>query len=369
MARPARSRLRATTAAALLAIGVLLLGSGCGGNDADGAENGLDEVLAAVEGLDGKARTDRLRELAQEEGDTLTLYTSLAAEDEEEITGAFEDAHDIEVSVYRASDEAVSERLAQEHDASFHGADVVETDGTMLTILNGQSILAPYEPPGRARLVPGSSQDGWTADRINTFVVAWNTDSVGAEERPRTWEQLAEPRWRGKIGLESGDFDWYKGLRDYWIEGGRTEEEVDRLFEAIARNAVVVTGHSLLLQLLAAGEVDVLPSAFRNQAESTAEDGAPVAWKPPVQPVFTRAGGVAVVTGTRHPAAAVLFCEWLLDEGQKVVVEVGRDPTRRDLTLTKGIDQRVIDVVELAGNQSDWLERYEDLLRLGRAHE
>ena len=347
---------------------MLLAGTSCGGNDSNAEANGLDEVLAAVEGLEGKARTDRLRELARKEGGTMTFYTSLASEDEEEITSAFEDAHDIEVSVYRASDEAVSQRLAQEHDASFHGADVVETDGTMLTILNGQSILAPYEPPARARLVPGSSQDGWTADRINTFVVAWNTDRVTAAERPRSWEDLAEPRWRGKIGLESGDFDWYKGLRDYWVEDGRSEEEADRLFEAIARNAIVITGHSLALQLLASGEIDVLPSAFRNQAESTAEDGAPVAWKPPVEPVFTRAGGVAVVRGAEHPAAAVLFSEWLLDEGQKVVVAVGRDPTRRDLTVTKGIEHRVVDVVELADSQRAWLERYEDLLRLGRQH-
>ena len=328
----------------------------------------LDDVLAAVEGLEGKARTDRLRELARKEGNTLTLYTSLASEDEEEISSAFEDAYDIEISVYRASDEAVSQRLAQEHDASFHGADVVETDGTMLTILNRQSILAPYEPPGQARLVRGSSQDGWTADRINTFVVAWNTDRVSERERPRSWEELAEPKWRGRVGLESGDFDWYKGLRDHWVEGGRSEAEADRLFEAIARNAVVVTGHSLALQLLASGEVDVLPSAFRNQAESTAEDGAPIAWKPPVEPVFTRAGGVAIVRGATHPAAAVLFCEWLLGEGQKIVAAVGRDPTRRDLTVTKGIEQRVVDVVELAGSERAWLERYERLLRLGQQH-
>lgn len=368
MSALARWRSRGKSVATLLAIGVLVAGGSCGGNGSNAAATGLEDVLAAVEGLDGEARTERLRELAHKAGGTLTFYTSLASEDEEEITSAFEDAYDIEVSVYRASDEAVAQRLAQEHDASFHGADVVETDGTMLTILNSQSILAPFEPRARARLVAGSSQDGWTADRINTFVLAWNTDRVTAEERPRSWEELAEPRWRGKIGLESGDFDWYKGLRDYWIEGGRTEGEADRLFEAIARNAVVVTGHSLALQLLASGEVDVLPSAFRNQAESTAEDGAPVAWRPPVEPVFTRAGGVAVVRGAEHPAAAVLFCEWLLDEGQKVVVAVGRDPTRRDLTVTKGIEQRVVDVVELADSQQAWLERYEALLRHGRRH-
>jgi iron(III) transport system substrate-binding protein len=353
--------------AALLATALLAV-SGCGGgNDADAAGTSLDEVLAAVEGLDAGARRDRLRELAAEEDGTLSFYTSLAAGDQEEIEAAFEEAYDVDVAVYRASDEAVSQRLVQEHEASFHGADVVETDGTMLAILNKQEILAPYEPASGEALVAGSHQDGWTADRINTFVVAWNTDRVQAAERPRSWEDLADPRWRGRLGLESGDFDWYKGLHDYWLEQGRSEEEAERLFEAIARNAVVVTGHSLTLQLLASGELDVVASAFRNQIQALVKDGAPVAWKPVVEPVFMRAGGIAVVAGAKHPAAALLFYEWLLGDGQEVIVAVGRDPTRRDLEATKGIDVRVIDVVALAASEREWLDRYERLLRLGKA--
>jgi iron(III) transport system substrate-binding protein len=348
---------------------VALAAVGCGGGESAEESSGLAEVLAAVEGLEGEARTDRLRELAAKEGGRLTFYTSLASSDEDELSSAFEDAYDIEVSVYRASDEAVSQRLTQEHEASFHGADVVETDGTMLTVLSKQGILASFEPQGRAALVPGSSHDGWTADRINTFVVAWNTDRVAERERPRAWEDLADPRWRGKLGLESGDFDWYKGLRDYWLETGRSEAEADRLFEAIARNGLVVTGHSLLLELLAAGEIDVVASAFRSQAQAALQEGAPIAWRPPVEPVFTRAGGVAVVEGATHPAAAVLFAEWMIGDGQKIMVEVGRDPTRRDLTVTKGIEQRVVGVVALAESEKEWSDRYERLLRLARARE
>lgn len=239
----------------------------------------------------------------------------------------------------------------------------------MLAILNEQAILAPYEPSAGTSLVAGSDHDGWTAERINTFVVAWNTDRVSAGERPRNWEDLADPRWQGRLGLESGDFDWYKGLRDYWLEQGRSEEEADRLFEAIARNAVVVTGHSLRLQLLAAGELDVVASAFRNQVQALADDGAPVGWKPVVEPVFMRAGGIAVVEGTKHPAAALLFYEWLLGEGQEVIVAAGRDPTRRDLEATKGIDVRVIDVVALAESEREWRDRYERLVRLGKPGE
>lgn len=352
---------------ATLLAAVLLAAAGCGGEgDSDAEGTSLEEVLAAVEGLDAGAREKRLRELAAGEDGTVSLYTSLAAGDQEELEAAFEEAYGIDVAVYRASDEAVAQRLVQEHDASFHGADVVETDGTMLAILNEEKILAPYEPASGESLVAGSDHDGWTADRINTFVVAWNTDRVQAAERPRSWEDLADPRWRGRLGLESGDFDWYKGLHDYWLEQGKSAAEADRLFEAIGRNAVVVTGHSLTLQLLAAGELDVVASAFRSQIEKLAKEDAPVSWKPVVEPVFMRAGGIAIVEGAKHPAAALLFYEWLLDDGQEVIVAVGRDPTRRDLEATKGIDVRVIDVVALAESERVWLDRYERLLRLGK---
>ena len=192
---PARSRPLGTRVAALLAISVLLAGAGCGGSGSNDEATGLEEVLGAVEGLEGEARSVRLRELAQKEGGTLTLYTSLASEDEEEISSAFEDAYDIDVSVYRASDEAVS-------NGSPKARGVVprrrrRRDGRHeLTILNKQSILAPYEPragPASSR----TSQNGWTPDRFNTFVVARNTDRVGPSDRPRSWEDLADPRWRG----------------------------------------------------------------------------------------------------------------------------------------------------------------------------
>jgi iron(III) transport system substrate-binding protein len=350
--------------AALLACAALL--ASCGGsNGGDEGETGFEAVVAAIDGLDGSARVARLRELAEKEGNSLTLYTSMTPGDEDEISSAFEDAHGIEVSVYRASTEVIAGRLTEEHEASFHGADVVETNSIVLTLLTGQGILAPYQPRTRTPLVAGSSHEAWTGDRFNVFVASWNTDRVSAGERPRSWEDLADPRWRGKIGLEAGDFDWYQAVHAHWQREGRGEEEIDRLFEAIARNAIVVKGHSLLGQLLASGEIEVAAANYRHIVQRLIDDDAPIAWQPPVEPVFTRAEGVGLVRGSEHPAAAVLFAEWILGDGQKVIAELGRDT--RDGVALKGARAVEVDVREITENRELWSDRYERLLRLGRA--
>jgi iron(III) transport system substrate-binding protein len=355
------SRLRL---AALLGCAALLVG--CGGSDGDGDDaTGFEEVAAAVEGLDGSARVARLRELAEQEGNSLTLYTSMTPGDEEEISAAFEEAHGIEVSVYRASTEVIAQRLADEHAASFHGADVVDTNSIELTYLTDEGILAPYRPRTRTPLAAGSSHETWTGDRFNVFVASWNTDRVREDERPRAWEDLADARWRGKLGLEVGDYDWYQGVYAHWQREGRSQEEIDRLFEGIARNAVVVKGHSLLAQLLASGELDVAAANYRHIVQRFIDDDAPIAWQPPVEPVFTRSEGVALVHGSKHPAAAVLFAEWILDDGQKVIAELGRD-TRSGLAL-EGARAVEVDVREITENRELWTDRFERLLRLGKA--
>lgn len=341
--------------------------AGCGGSSDSSSETGFEEVLEAIEGLRGEARVARLQKLAEDEGQTLVLYTSMTPGDPDEVASAFEEAYGIEVSVYRASTETIARRLTEEHEASFHGADVVDTNAIEITYLSNQGILAPYRPQARARLVEGSSHPTWTGDRFNVFVLSWNTERVTAAERPRSWSDLADPRWRGKLGLEAGDSDWYQALHAHWRAEGHSQTEIDRLSEAMARNAVVVKGHSLLAQLLAAGEIDVAGANYRHIVDGIIDDGAPIAWKPAVEPVFTRAEGVALIRGSQHPAAAILFVEWILTDGQRVIAELGRDTARSDLLPTEGVDSVQIDVNELIENRDLWVDRYERLLRLGRA--
>lgn len=356
----------------------LLLTGACGGSpteEGDGGKpedssTGYEDVLAEIEGLTGQARTDKLVELATEEGGTLNVYTSMTTDVEDAVGGEFDDAYDIDVSVYRADSETVLQRLLQEADANFPGADIVETNGTELTVLNNEGVLADYESELQDDLVEGSVYEGWTATRFNKFVVSWNTESLSESERPKTWEELADPKWDGQLALEPSDIDWYKTLYEFWVnEEGKSEDEVNKLFEDIADGALFVKGHTLTGDLLGAGDFQVAASNYSYLVQGVIDDGAPVAWEPPVEPIISRPNGVGLVRKAQHPATAMLFVDWILSDGQKVLQEFALDPARSDLATAPGTAEIFVELESFFAEQEEWTERYEQLVELGKVVE
>ena len=328
--------------------------------------SGFEPTFAQTRALTGEARRRKLEALAAKEG-KLTLYSSLNGELLDKLTGAFSDKYGVDVSVYRASDEDLASRLLEESSAGFHGADVVETNGPAMFSLDDADVLVPFVPAAAAAaLVPGARYPGWTTDRFNTMVVGWNTNRVPAGERPHSWDDLANPRWKGRIALEPGDFDWYKQLRDYWLSTGKTPAEADRLFAAIGRNSVAVKGHTFTVELLGAGEFDLAASAFRHLVRNAAAAGAPVGWSPPVEPVFSRPAGVGLVSGAKHPAAAMLFAEWLLSDAQGLYGGLNLEPARADLARNLPGRRIVVDLRSLAADQKRWSEMYDRVVARGR---
>lgn len=352
----------------LALLGLVLCGCGGSSSGSKGSSaTGYEQVFAAIKGLHGKQRTAKLVSLAQAEGGKLTFYTSVSSEAADAFASGFNDAYGIEVAVYRSNTEDVVERLTQEAAANYHGADVAGLDGLSLYNLNRKSLLVDYKADGLPQLVPGAHRDGWTISEFAPFAVSWNTKLVHAGEQPRTLEDLANPRWRGKLALESSDFEWYGTVRDYWVtQGGKSEAEADRLFEQIGRNAVAMRGHSLMTQLLAAGEFDVAASTFASKVDELRKDGAPVSRTPAVEPVIVVTNGMALVRGSHHPAAAALFLEWVLGDGQKSIQELGREPARRDLTTTGGVRTVWEDNAKLVRNQKKWAADYERVLSHGK---
>ena len=362
-----RSRGGAVLASATL---LVVAAAGCGGSAAKSSTratgesaSGFERTFAETRSLNGAARLHKLEGLAAKEG-KLTLYSSLNGELLDSLAGAFSDKYDVDVSIYRASDEELTSRLLEESQAGFRGADVVETNGPAMFALNDARVLVPYAPTALPALVPAASYPGWTTDRFNTMLMGWNTKSVPPDERPTRWEDLAKPRWKGRIALEPGDFDWYKSLRDYWLSTGKAPAEADRLLAAIARNSVVVKGHTLTVELLGAGEFDVAASAFRYLVRNAEAGGAPVGWTPPVEPVFSRPAGVGLVRGAKHPAAAMLFAEWLLSDGQELYASLSLEPARADLARRLPGRRMIVDLRSLTADAKHWVDRYDRLLKL-----
>ena len=368
MRHPIRLALAAGTAAAVL--------TACGGSPtADQSDKGgtgkVDKAAAAAakvydkyNSMSGQERTDALVAAAEEEG-AISVYTSNS--DIDDIVDAFEDTYDIDVSAYRADSETVLQRLLQEKSANFYGADVVETNSAELNILEQEEQFYPYKSDFRDTVrEQGLRSEVWTADRFNAFVLGWNTDLVKPGEEPTSWEDLADPKWKGKIALEVGDVDWYAAMTNYWLDEGKSQEEVDDLWARIAANAKLSKGHTATTELLSAGQFSIFASPYSSNIDDAAEDGAPVSYTPkgglPVQPVAVRPNGVGLMTHAQHPAAALLFIDFLLTDGQKVLEQSKRIPAvPGGFDPLKGLQLIEVPEEDLLKNSEEWNKRYEDV--------
>ena len=362
MAGPPLARVAAVVVCAALALGA----AGCGGGGDEAADGRtLADVQATVEGLHGDELTSKLAELAADEPGTLTLYTSLTDELSDELAEMFRKRYGVAVKVYAASSDDIAQRMSEESAAGHRGADLVEVNVPVLIALSRAGLLADRVPVDTRGIAGSLIGKGWIAHEFIRFAVSWNSKHVPPGSEPKRWEDLADPRWDGKLGMELGDFDWYAGLRTYWRQHGKSDAEIDRLFGAIAQGAKVIKGHSLMAQLTASGEIAAATSDYSHLVDRAAKDGAPLAWKPVVEPAFLRPQGIGIAKGTPRPATAALYIQWALTAVQDLYAEDGWVPVRRAAASAPDFEQIVLDVKAITANEKRWSTEYDRLVRRG----
>jgi iron(III) transport system substrate-binding protein len=323
-------RTRGLSSVAVLAVASLAL-AGCGGSPTTGAgSGGTGDAYAKYAAMKGATRTNDLLAAARKEG-SLSIYTSNT--DIDDLVAGFEKTYSgIKVNVYRANSETVLQRISQESAANKTANDIVDTNDFELSAMSEQHLLAPYDGPGKAALRPEASFPDWTASRFNAFVVGWNTKLVPKGQEPKSLEELAGPKWKGKISLEMSDWDWYLAWQTYLTQKkGTSEAQATALFRSLAANSKVVKGHTVQGELLSSGQFAVALSAYSHTIDKAAAKGAPVAWRPAVQPVMMRPNGLALMTKPKHPAAATLWMDWVLTAGQKIIVDAKRIPAAKNV--------------------------------------
>ena len=332
-----------------------------GDNEAGQAQSVYDEFSAFT----GQQRRDELVTCAEEEGQ-LSWYTSMSSGPADAISEGFQDTFDVELSLYRASSETVLQRILQEADANYQGSDVIENNAKEMSQLNAEGVFGDYESE-RRQLVPDVGQfPGWTATRFNIFTPAWNTDLIQDVGAPTSWEDLADPKYDGMLSMEAGDYDWYLGLYSYWQEQGKSDDEIDKLFADMADGAKITKGHSVQAELLSAGQYGLVASAYTNTIDRQKADGAPVDYRPVVEPLIARANGVGVMKTATHPCAAMLFTDWILEEGQVILAEESYAPSIPEgEDPLEGVELISVDIERLLTEDQEWSERYESVVAGG----
>ncbi len=271
----------------------------------------------------GADRDSRLQEMARKEG-SVVLYTSLAPTESKPLAEAFEKKYGIKVELWRALSDKVVQRVITEAQGRRHAVDVVETNGPEMEMLARERLLAeihsPYIADLPAQAIPAHRT--WLPDRMNFFVVGYNTAKVQRSEIPATYEGFLDPKWKGRIGIEATDSEWMATLVKTW----GNDKGMDFFRRLAAMRPDVRKGHVLLAELVAAGEVPVGLTMYNSNIESLKRKGAPIDFVA-VQPVAARPQGIGVARNAPHPHAALLLADFVLSpEGQRLFESMGRVP-------------------------------------------
>src|ERR1043166_4847305 len=158
----------------------------------------LAMALLAVE---ARAQDPRL-EAARKEG-KVVWYTSLALTSSEKVAKLFETAYPgVKVEVHRTGSQRILQRVMQELQANIKNVDVIHTsDAGHYVLLKDKKLLMKYTPAGVDRFPPAfKDKDGFHYGlRATVNVIAYNTKSLSAAEAPRTWKDLLDRKWKGKL--------------------------------------------------------------------------------------------------------------------------------------------------------------------------
>jgi len=320
-------------------------------------------ALAQVQ-YEGADREKVLAEGAKKEGEVM-LYTSLVPEDLTALGAAFEKKYGVKLKTWRANSEKVLQRAVTEARAGRNDADVVETNGPQLESLYREKGLQPLRSPYLKDLMAQALQPHghWVGTRINMFVHSYNTNLVKKEELPKSYQDLAHPRWKGRLGIEAEDDDWFA-----MIIKALGEEQGLRIFREIVKvNGLSVRkGHTLLAGLVASGEIPLALTTYSHGAEKMKQKGAPVEWFA-IAPAIGRANGIGVVRKPPHPHAAALFVDFLLSpEGQQILQKGGYVPASlRVEDRAQKLELRFVDPAVILDELDKWKKHWDEIVLKG----
>jgi iron(III) transport system substrate-binding protein len=286
------------------------------------------EVLKGYESLKNPERKSRLIEGARKEGN-LVFYGTLGVDASRPLLEKFRQAHPyISIGHYRSGSTGIYNRVVNEARAGKHEVDIIENSAGPVSDLIRGGLVDPYRSPEtdaiRSEFI--DSRHLWSAYHYLVVGLAYNKNLVKAREVPKTYADLLLPRWKGrKMSLDRDAGDIFGGLLDSW-----GEKEGIEYFRRLAKQDILIrSGFTLQAQLLAAGEVELVPWSHAQRPLLMADSGAPLGVVF-LQPVLSKAQVLLLARRSPHPHAAALFIDWALsEEGQTFVgIDLVRSPVR-----------------------------------------
>src|SRR5437016_9286683 len=224
---------------------------------------------AGAQGLfdyNGPDRMAKITTAAKKEG-TVTMYTTFAEKDQPTLIRPFEAKYGVKVVIWRAGTDKVLQRTLAEAAARKYDVDLIHFGSPEMEALSREKILQAVNSPVHRDLQPGSvpAHREWAATLLSVWVQVYNTQLIKKEDLPRTYRDLLDPRWKGKLGIEAKNQDWFASVVD--VMGGG-EKGLKFFRDLVARNGISPrTGHTLLNNMVIAGEVPLALTLYNYMPE------------------------------------------------------------------------------------------------------
>ncbi|MDE1994986.1 MAG: extracellular solute-binding protein [Rhizobiaceae bacterium] len=332
-------------------------------------------LLPALAGLmcASAARADdaALVDAAKKEG-SVTWYTTLVVDQVvQAIIEGFEKKYGIQVNFVSAPWEETAFRIINEGKASATKSDVFDSLPAYAAV-HAAGLIQPFAPDAAKDYDPAYKDPAgyWTASIIQPLSPAINTDMVSATDAPHTYEDLLDPKWKGKMAwTNSASIGGPPGFIAAVLDSMGEQKGMDYLHKLAGQQiANIPSNPRVVLDRAVSGENPLVLSIYNYHAAISKNQGAPVEWIK-MEPLVAHVGLVAMTKGAPHPNAGKLLIDYILsDDGAKVMAKAGYIPTNKSAQssvadLVPGENYKIFlvtpDIYEK--KIKDWVKIYDDL--------
>lgn len=241
-------------------------------------------------------------------------YTSTPVAEAQKIAGAFQKETGIRVELFRSGGSAVLSRFMQELKAGTRQADVITTsDPAAAAELAKNGTFVAFKPKNFDKIpAEVKDKDGyWIAQRLNLLAIALRGDKIKPADRPKTWSDLTNPKYKGLLVMPDPSFTSLQLV----AVGTLSKKPGWGFYEKLKANDImIVQGHEQVEDMVKTGERPIAAEELDSYAADDRKAGAPIVTIYPTEGVFAIASPTAIVKGSPDPNAAKLFAQFMLSD-------------------------------------------------------
>jgi iron(III) transport system substrate-binding protein len=311
--------------------------------------------LLAVPVPSAKAADQADRAAAIKEGN-VNWYTSTPFPLVQVLADRFTAETGVKVTLLRSGGEAVLRRFLQEYQAGQAGADIITmSDSGAATGLARKGVFVPFKPDGFDKVVDDAKDKNgaWIAQRVHLIGMPVRTDLLAEKDRPKTWSDLREPRFKGKMVMPDPSFTAIQ----LTVVGMLSQKLGWDFYKALRVNdTMIVQGHQQVYKTMQQGERVLGAEGSDPRSFNDGKDLPNQSMIYPTEGVFTVCSPVAIIKNAKNPNAAKLFAQFMLSPvAQQIIADNAIHSSRVDIAPPQG--QPALNAVKFIPIDVDYIEK------------